>query len=64
MGLCITATTSQSLRAPVGVLASVEKAGFIACVFGTSLRQRPIAAIMAAGDAVLVLIYVLYLVGL
>jgi hypothetical protein len=33
-------------------------------VFGTPLRQRPIAAIMATGDAVLVLIYVLYLVGL
>ena len=52
------------LREPAVVLASVEKAGFVACVFGTSLRQRPIAAIMAAGDAVMVLVYVLYLVGL
>src|SRR5499427_10481064 len=52
------------LRQPAVVLASVEKAGFVACVFGTSLRQRPIAAIMAAGVAVMVLVYVLYLVGL
>ena len=52
------------LREPAVVLASVEKAGFVACVFGTSLRQRPIAAVLATGDAVMVLLYVLYLVGL
>jgi len=53
-----------ALRESAVVLASIEKAGFVACVFGTSLRQRPIAVIMAAGDAIMVLIYVLYLVGL
>ena len=52
------------LREPAVVLALVEKAGFVACVFATSLRQRPMASIMAAGDAVMVLVYVLYLVGL
>ena len=52
------------VREAAVVLASVEKVGFVACVFGTSLRQRPIVAIMAAGDAFMVLIYVLYLVGL
>ena len=52
------------MREAAVVLASVEKVGFVACVFGTSLRQRPIVAIMAAGDAFMVLIYVLYLVGL
>lgn len=53
-----------ALRAPALVLASVEKAGFVACVLGTSLRQYPIASIMAAADAVMTLIYVLYLTGL
>ena len=62
--LLVYAAFHPALRGPAVVLASVEKAGFIACVFGTSLRRRPIAAIMATGDAVLVLIYVLYLVGL
>ena len=62
--LLVYAAFHPPLRAPAVVLASVEKAGFVACVFGTSLRQRPIAAIMAAGDAVMVLVYVLYLVGL
>jgi len=51
------------LRVPAVVLALIEKAGFVACVFGTSLRQRPMALIMAAGDAVMVLVYALYLVG-
>ena len=62
--LLVYAAFHPPLREPAVVLASVEKAGFVACVFGTSLRQRPIAAIMAAGDAVMVLVYVLYLVGL
>jgi hypothetical protein len=51
------------LRKPAVVLASLEKAGFVACVFGTSLRKHPIASIMAAGDAVMTLLYVLYLAG-
>jgi hypothetical protein len=49
-------------RAPV-LLALVEKAGFVACVLGTSLRRRPVASMMAVGDALMVLIYSLYLVG-
>ena len=62
--LLVYAAFHPPLREPAVVLASVEKAGFVACVFGTSLRQRPMASIMAAGDAVMVLVYVLYLVGL
>jgi hypothetical protein len=62
--LLVYAAFHPPLREPAVVLASVEKAGFVACVFGTSLRQHPIAAIMAAGDAIMVLVYVLYLVGL
>ena len=53
-----------ALRGPAVVLASVEKAGFVACVFGTPVRKRPMASIMAAADAIMVLIYVLYLAGL
>jgi hypothetical protein len=30
---------------------TVEKAGFAACVLGTPLQQRPIASVMAIGDA-------------
>jgi hypothetical protein len=53
-----------TLRQPAVVLASVEKAGFAACVFGSPLRQRRIPSIMAAGDALMVVIYLLYLLGL
>ena len=52
------------IRRAAVLLASVEKAGFAACVLGTSLRQRPIASMMAIGDALMVVIYVLYLAGL
>jgi hypothetical protein len=46
------------------LLASVEKAGFAACMVGTPLRQRPIASMMVIGDGLMVMIYALYLVGL
>src|SRR5262245_3079239 len=62
--LLVYAAFHPPLREPAVVLAMVEKVGFVACVFGTSLRQRPMASIMAAGDAVMALVYVLYLVGL
>ena len=52
-----------AVREPAVVLASVEKAGFVACVFGTSLRKRPIISMMAAADALMTLVYVLYLLG-
>lgn len=52
-----------ALRRPTVVIASVEKAGFVACVFGTSLRHSRIASLMATGDAAMTLIYVLYLFG-
>jgi len=53
-----------TVRQPAVVLASVEKVGFAACVFGTSLRQRRIPSIMATGDALMAVIYVLFLLGL
>jgi hypothetical protein len=52
------------IREPAVVLAAIEKAGFVACVLGTSLRKRPIALMMAAADAVIVIIFVLYLANL
>ena len=62
--LLVYAAFHPTLRQPAVVLASLEKAGFVACVFGTSLRHRPIASVMATGDALMVVVYLLYLVGL
>jgi len=53
-----------TVRQPAVVVASVEKVGFVACVFGTSLRQRRIPSIMAMGDGLMTVIYMLYLIGL
>jgi hypothetical protein len=61
--LLIYSAFHPQLRKPAVVLASVEKVGFVACVFSTSLRRRPMASIMAAGDAVMVIVFVLYLAG-
>ena len=61
--LLIYAGFHPAVRDPALVLASIEKAGFVACVFGSSLRRRPAVAAMAIGDGVMVLVYVLYLLG-
>ena len=61
--LLIYAGFHPAVRNPAIVLASIEKAGFVACVFGSSLRRRPVVAAMAIGDGVMVLVYVLYLLG-
>ena len=53
-----------AIRAPAVVIAVVEKAGFVACVFLSSLRRQPIPSIMAATDGLMVLIFALYLAGL
>jgi hypothetical protein len=52
------------IRKPAVVLGALEKAGFVVCVLRTSMRQYPIALIMAMGDGLMVLLYVLYLLGL
>ena len=62
--LLVYAVFHPPVREAAVVLASVEKIGFVACVFLTSLRQRRIVAMMAAGDALMLLIFVLYLFGL
>jgi hypothetical protein len=62
--LLVYSALHPALREPAVVLASVEKAGFVACVFGSSLRRRLMPSIMAAGDALMVLVFALYLIGL
>lgn len=52
------------VRVPAMVIAAIEKVGLGLGVFGTSLRNQPAAAAMAAGDSLIALIYVLYLAGL
>jgi hypothetical protein len=61
--LLIYAGFHPAVRKPAVVLASIEKAGFVACVFGSSLRRRPAAAAGAIGDGLMVLVYGLYLLG-
>jgi len=62
--LLIYSALHPALRQAAVAVALVEKAGFVACVFLSSLRQRPIVSAMAAADAAMVLVYVLYLMGL
>jgi hypothetical protein len=59
--LLVYAAFHPALRVPAMVLASVEKGGFVACVLGTSLRQRITPLILALFDALMLLLYVLYL---
>ena len=61
--LLVYAAFHPSVRAPVMVAAVIEKVALGLGVFGTSLRTHPAAAAIAAGDSLIALIYVLYLVG-
>jgi hypothetical protein len=58
--LLVYAAFHPAVRVPAMVLASVEKAGFVACILGGPLRQCRLPLILALGDAVMVLIYVSY----
>src|SRR5262249_50841394 len=62
--LLIYAGFRPAVRKPAVLLASIEKAGFVACVLGTSLRHPPVVALLAIADAFMLLIYGLYLSGL
>src|SRR5262245_41326707 len=59
--LLIYAAFYLPVRAPILVFAVIEKVGFGVCVLGTSLRRQGIAAVLAAADLLMALIYVLYL---
>ena len=61
--LLINAAFQPAVRDPVMVVAIVEKFALGAGVFGTSLRKYPVAVAISAGDSIIALIYVLYLVG-
>jgi hypothetical protein len=45
--LLIYAVFHPPVRDSTVIFAAVEKVGFVACVLGTSLRKRPVAAAMA-----------------
>jgi hypothetical protein len=61
--LLIYAAFHSSVRGPVMVVAVIEKVALALGIFGTSLRSRPAAALAAAGDSLIALVYVLYLAG-
>lgn len=52
------AALHPAAREPVMVVAAVEKIAFSLGIFGTSLRQNPIAAGIAVGDILLSLIHI------
>jgi hypothetical protein len=62
--LLVYAAFHPAVRGPAMVIAVIEKVALGLGVFGTSLRKHYAAATVAAGDSVIALIYVLYLVGL
>jgi hypothetical protein len=61
--LLIYAAFHPQVRSAVMVVAVIEKAALGLGIFSTSLRTRPAAAAIAAGDSLIALIYVLYLAG-
>jgi hypothetical protein len=61
--MLIYAAFHPAVRDPAMVVAAVEKLVLGVGVFGTSLRSRPVAAAIAAGDSLIGLVYFLYLAG-
>jgi hypothetical protein len=61
--MLIYAAFYPAVRDPAMVVAAVEKLILGVGVFGTSLRSRPVAAAIAAGDSLMGLVYLLYLAG-
>jgi len=61
--LLIYAAFHPAVRNPATLLAALEKIALGVGVFGTSLRKHPVAAVIAAGDSLIALVYVLYLGG-
>ena len=62
--LLIYAAFRPPIRVPIMVFAMIEKLGFAACVLGTALRKRRVAAAMAAADLLMAAVYGLYFAGL
>jgi hypothetical protein len=62
--LLIYAAFYPPVRTPILVFAVIEKVALGMGVLGTSLRRQDIAAVLAAADLLMALVYVLYLSGL
>ena len=62
--LLIYAAFYLPVRVPILVVAVIEKVALGVCVLGTPLRRQGIAAVVAGGDLLIALVYVLYLSGL
>ena len=61
--LLIYAAFHPSVRGPAMVLGATEKIALGAGVLGTSLRGRPFAAAIAAGDSLIAVVYIVALAG-
>ena len=61
--LLIYAALHPAVRDPAILVAMVEKIALGMGVLGTPLRRHPIATAIAAGDSMIALVYLLYLVG-
>jgi hypothetical protein len=61
--LLIYAAFDPPARGPAVVVAAIGKTALGLGVFGTTLRKRPAAAAIAAGDSLFALVYILYLAG-
>ena len=62
--LLIYAAFYPPVRAPILVVAVIEKVGLGVCVLGTLLRRQGIAAVLAGADLLMALVYLFYLSGL
>jgi hypothetical protein len=61
--LLVYAAFHPAIRDPAIVLAAIEKIALGVGVLGTVLRRHPVAAVIAAGDSIIALVYLLYLAG-
>ena len=61
--LLIYAAFYPPVRAPILVVAVIEKVALGVCVLGRSLRRQGIVAVLAVADLLMALVYLLYLLG-
>jgi hypothetical protein len=61
--LLIYAAFHPSVRGPAMVLGATEKIALGVGVLSTSLRERPVAAAIAAGDSLIAVVYIVNLAG-
>jgi len=61
--LLIYAAFHPSVRDPAMVFAATEKVALGAGVLGTSLHKHAVAVVIAAGDSLIALVYIVYFAG-